>query len=48
MNDGFDIYKALKLNVIQDDETRANKPAREKPVKIRQEPIPKPPRKLLT
>ena len=39
MDDEFDIYKALKLNVIQDDETGANRPAREKPVRIRQEPI---------
>ena len=48
MDDGFHIYKALKLNVIQDEETEANKTAREKPVRIRQAPIPIPPRKPLT
>ena len=48
MDDGFDIHKALKLNVIQDEETEANRPVREKPVRIRQEPIPIPPREPST
>ena len=45
MNDGFDVYKALKLNYIQDEETEENWPVREMTVKIRQEPIPITPRK---
>ena len=41
-------YNALKFNVIQDKESEANRSAREKPVKIREEPIPIPPRKQST
>ena len=44
MDHEFDILKALKLNVIQDDEKEANKPVKEKPVRIRQESILIPPR----
>ena len=46
-----DIYGALKLNVIQDEETEASRspePAMGKPVRIRQEPIPIPPREPST
>ena len=35
MDDGFHIYKAIKLNVIQEEETEATKPARKKHVRIR-------------
>ena len=46
MRDGFDIYKALKLNLVKVEETENNRPAPpppptiEKPVRIRREPHP--------
>ena len=47
MKDGFDIYKALKLNLVKDEETENNRPPPqpppptiEKPVRIRREPQP--------
>ena len=39
-NDGLDIYKALKLNVIEDKETEAKKPKAPKKVRIKKEPVP--------
>ena len=48
--DGFDIHKALKLNVIKDEETEAKKTKeKQQPkVRIRQEPIPIVPREKST
>jgi hypothetical protein len=39
-NDGLDIHKALKLNVIEDKETEAKKPKAPKKVRIKKEPVP--------
>ena len=39
-NDGLDIHKALKLNVIEDKETEAKKPKPPKKVRIKKEPVP--------
>ena len=36
IDEGFYIYKALKLNVIQGEETETNKPGGVKPVRIHQ------------
>jgi len=38
--DGFDIHKALKLNVVSDAETEAKKPKPPKKVRIKKEPVP--------
>jgi len=38
--DGFDIHKALKLNVVTDAETEAKKPKPPKKVRIKKEPVP--------
>ena len=43
-NDGLDIHKALKLNVIEDKETEARKPKPPKKVRIKKEPVPVVPR----
>jgi hypothetical protein len=39
-NDGLDIHKALKLNVIEDKDTEAKKPKPPKKVRIKKEPVP--------
>ena len=39
-NDGLDIHKALKLNVIEDKETEAKKPKPPKKLRIKREPVP--------
>ena len=39
-NDGLDIHKALKLNVIEDKETEAKKPKLPKKTRIKKEPVP--------
>ena len=39
-NDGFTIHDALKLNVIRDEETEANRPRIERPPRISREPAP--------
>lgn len=39
-NDGFTIHDALKLNVIRDEETEANRPQIERPQRISREPVP--------
>jgi len=46
--DGFDIHKALKLNVIKDKETEAKKPKPPKKVRIKKEPVPIEPRERST
>ena len=49
--DGFDIHDALKLNVIQDEETEAKKPKKAKQakqVRIKREPVPLEPREKST
>jgi hypothetical protein len=38
--DGFDIHQALKLNVIEDQETEAKKPKPPTKVRIKKEPVP--------
>ena len=40
--DGFDIHKALKLNVIQDEETEARKPQKERTASVPRESTPIP------
>lgn len=42
--DGFDIYKALKLNKVEDEETERRKPKPPKQIRIKQEPVPIEPR----
>ena len=39
-NDGLDIHKALKLNIIEDKETEARKPKPPKKTRIKKEPVP--------
>ena len=39
-NDGLDIHKALKLNVIEDKETERKKPKPPKKARIKKEPVP--------
>ena len=46
--DGFDIHKALKLNVIEDKETESKKPKPPKKVRIKQEPVTPEPREKST
>ena len=47
-NDGLDIHKALKLNVVEDKETEAKKPKPPKKVRIKKEPVPIKPRERST
>jgi hypothetical protein len=47
-NDGLDIHKALKLNVVEDKETEAKKPKPQKKVRIKKEPLPVEPRERST